>query len=132
MPTILIIDDEPALLLGLASKIRRHGYTVVTATDGSDGFRKAKELLPDLIISDVMMPPPNGFELRRLLSLEPGLASIPFIFLTARSNTDRLHRRPRMGRMIILSSPLRPRNCLRELKRFFVVCKQNKRVVVKK
>ncbi len=88
MPTILIIDDEPALLLGLAAKIRRHGYTVVTATDGSDGFRKAKESMPDLIISDVMMPPPNGFELRRLLSLEPGLASIPFIFLTARSSVE--------------------------------------------
>jgi len=88
MSTILIIDDEPALLLGLAAKIRRHGYTVVTATDGSDGFRKAKESMPDLIISDVMMPPPNGFELRRLLSLEPALASIPFIFLTARSSVE--------------------------------------------
>ncbi|HUI89376.1 MAG TPA: hybrid sensor histidine kinase/response regulator [Anaerolineales bacterium] len=88
MPTILIIDDEPALLLGLAARIRRHGYTVVTATDGSDGFRKAKESMPDLIISDIMMPPPNGFELRRLLSLEPALASIPFIFLTARSSAE--------------------------------------------
>ncbi|MFZ1040884.1 MAG: hybrid sensor histidine kinase/response regulator [Anaerolineales bacterium] len=88
MPTILIIDDEPALLLGLASKIRRHGYTVVTATDGTDGLQKAKEFLPDLIISDVMMPPPNGFELRKLMNREPGLASIPFIFLTARSNTE--------------------------------------------
>ena len=88
MPTILIIDDEPALLLGLASKIRRHGYTVVTATDGTDGFQKAKEFLPDLIISDVMMPPPNGFELRKLMNLEPKLASIPFIFLTARSSAE--------------------------------------------
>ncbi len=88
MPTILIIDDEPALLLGLAAKIRRHGYTVVTATDGRDGLQKAKESIPDLIISDVMMPPPNGFELRRLLSLEPALASIPFIFLTARSSVE--------------------------------------------
>ncbi|HEY9151256.1 MAG TPA: response regulator [Anaerolineales bacterium] len=88
MPTILIIDDEPALLLGLAAKIRRHGYTVVTATDGSDGFQKAKESIPDLIISDIMMPPPNGFELRRLLSLEPELASISFIFLTARSSAE--------------------------------------------
>ena len=88
MPTILIIDDEPALLLGLAAKIRRHGYTAVTATDGSDGFQKAKELLPDLIISDVMMPPPNGFELRKMMNLEPKLASIPFIFLTARSSVE--------------------------------------------
>ena len=86
--TILIIDDEPALLLGLAAKIKRQGYHVVTASDGSEGMQKAKEVLPDLILSDVMMPPPNGFELRRLMGQDPHLASIPFIFLTARSGVE--------------------------------------------
>ena len=87
-PTILIVDDEPALLMGLAATIRRHGYNVVTATDGRDGLQKAREALPDLILSDVMMPPPNGFELRKMMSLDSDLASIPFIFLTARSNLE--------------------------------------------
>jgi signal transduction histidine kinase len=87
-PTVLIIDDEPALLLGLAAKIKRHGYVVITAVDGSDGLQKAREHLPDLIVSDVMMPPPNGFELRQLMSQDPQLASIPFIFLTARSSVE--------------------------------------------
>lgn len=85
---ILVIDDEPALLLGLAAKIRRQGYEVVTAVDGTDGMQKAKDHSPDLIVSDVMMPPPNGFELRRQLSQDPRLASIPFIFLTARSSVE--------------------------------------------
>lgn len=87
-PTILIVDDEPALLLGLAATIKRHGYHVITAANGHDGLQKAKEVLPDLILSDVMMPPPNGFELRRMMSLDSDLASIPFIFLTARSNLE--------------------------------------------
>jgi len=86
--TILIIDDEPALLLGLSAKIKRQGYHVVTASNGSEGMQKAKEVLPDLILSDVMMPPPNGFELRRLMGQDPRLASIPFIFLTARSGVE--------------------------------------------
>ncbi|HET9905584.1 MAG TPA: hybrid sensor histidine kinase/response regulator [Anaerolineales bacterium] len=86
--TILIIDDEPALLMGLAATIRRHGYNVITATDGNEGLQKAKESLPDLILSDVMMPPPNGFELRKLMNLDPDLASTPFIFLTARSSVE--------------------------------------------
>ena len=86
--TILVIDDEPALLLGLAAKIKRQGYHVVTASNGSEGMQKAKEVLPDLILSDVMMPPPNGFELRRLMGQDPRLASIPFIFLTARSGVE--------------------------------------------
>jgi len=86
--TILIIDDEPALLFGLAAKIKRQGYQVFTACDGRDGMQKAKEVLPDLILSDVMMPPPNGFELRRLMEQDPHLASIPFIFLTARAGVE--------------------------------------------
>jgi signal transduction histidine kinase len=86
--TILIIDDEPALRLGLATKIKRQGYEVFTACDGRDGLQKARECLPDLILSDVMMPPPNGFELRRLMGQDPQLASIPFIFLTARTGVD--------------------------------------------
>jgi DNA-binding response OmpR family regulator len=87
-PTILIVDDEPALLMGLAATIRRNGYHVITAADGNEGLRKAKEVRPDLILSDVMMPPPNGFELRRIISKDAELASTPFIFLTARSNVE--------------------------------------------
>lgn len=86
--TILIIDDEPALRMGLAAKIKRRGYNVVTAADGVEGLQKAGELVPDLILSDVMMPPPNGFELRRIMSRDERLASIPFIFLTARNSVD--------------------------------------------
>ena len=72
--------------MGLAATIKRSGYGVITAEDGEKGLQKAKETLPDLILCDIMMPPPNGFELRRLMSLDPKLASIPFIFLTARTD----------------------------------------------
>ena len=83
--TILIIDDDSALRLGLSVTLQRKGYTIVTASDGLEGLEKIKTLRPDLILCDVMMPPPNGFEVRKLLSLEPAFASIPFIFLTART-----------------------------------------------
>ena len=87
-PLILLIDDDPALLMGLSAMIKKHGYRVVAAEDGNEGLEKAKKVLPDLILSDVMMPPPNGFELRKLMSLDSRLSSIPFIFLTARSDSD--------------------------------------------
>jgi two-component system sensor histidine kinase/response regulator len=88
IPSVLVIDDEPAIRLGLVVGIRRHGLRVIEAVDGKDGLQKAREFFPDLIISDVMMPPPDGFELKQILSTDPQLASIPFIFLTARSGTD--------------------------------------------
>ncbi len=86
--TILIVDDEPAIRLGLSATLKRQGYVVVTAEDGTDGILKAADVQPDLILSDVMMPNMNGFELRRQLSTVPSLASIPFIFLTARTASE--------------------------------------------
>lgn len=89
--TILVIDDEPAIRLGLAATIRRYGYSVITAVNGDDGFLKARQSLPDLIVSDVMMPDLNGFEMKQQMSEDPILAPIPFIFLTARTgNEDRV------------------------------------------
>ena len=89
--TILLIDDEPNLLIGLAAIMQRAGYLVYTANNGTDGLHLAKEKLPDVIVSDVMMPPPNGFELRKRLSRDPETSVIPFIFLTARlAQGDRL------------------------------------------
>jgi signal transduction histidine kinase len=89
--TILVIDDEPAIRLGLAATIKRYGYSVITAVNGDDGFLKARQFLPDLILSDVMMPDLNGFEMKQQMSEDPLLAPIPFIFLTARTaNEDRV------------------------------------------
>lgn len=82
---MLLIDDDPKLLLGLKAVMTRRGYEVVSTTDGNEGIRLAKESRPDIIICDIMMPPPNGFHLQKLLSSDAGTASIPFIFLTART-----------------------------------------------
>lgn len=86
--TILVIDDEPAIRMGLAATLGRRGYSVITAMDGDDGYIKAKQSRPDLIISDVMMPAMDGFEMKHQMSQDPQLAPIPFIFLTARSASE--------------------------------------------
>ncbi|MGB7874667.1 MAG: response regulator [Anaerolineales bacterium] len=86
--TILVVDDDPAILMGLRLKIQRHGYQVITAKDGAAGLEMAREHRPDLVLSDVMMPFPDGFEMRRRLRQEAELAAIPFIFLTARTEVQ--------------------------------------------
>ncbi len=83
--TILVVDDEPAIRLGLAATLGRNGYTVVVAENGDEGYLKARSTHPDLIISDVMMPAMNGFEMKALIGEDPQLAHVPFIFLTART-----------------------------------------------
>ena len=89
--SLLLIDDDPALLIGLDAVLRYEGYQVSTAKHGRTGIDIARERIPDLIICDLMMPPPNGIEVLTILNQDPRTANIPFIFLTARaSETDKV------------------------------------------
>lgn len=82
---LLLVDDEERLLMGLRVVLRRAGFDIQTAKDGNTALTLIRQNCPHLIICDVMMPPPNGFQLKKILSEEEQFASIPFIFLTART-----------------------------------------------
>lgn len=83
MTTVLAIEDDPAILRGLADNLRFEGYDVVTATDGETGYRLQQERKPDLILLDLMLPRMSGFEFCRKLRGE-GIQT-PVLMLTARS-----------------------------------------------
>ncbi len=79
--TILIVEDEPNLLAALEYTLKREGYTALTATDGDAGLRMARNVAPDLVILDVMLPTLDGFEICRILRRE---SAVPILMLTAR------------------------------------------------
>src|SRR5215207_10166777 len=81
--TILIVDDEPAGLHTLESILDGQGYRIEMAGNGVDALEKARELLPDVILLDVMMPGMDGFEVCRRIRGDSFLAEIPIILLTA-------------------------------------------------
>lgn len=82
METILIVEDDPAMLTGLKDNFTYKGYKVVTANDGEKGLDAALNASPDLIILDIMLPKINGYEICRLIRQE-GL-EMPIIMLTAK------------------------------------------------
>jgi CheY-like chemotaxis protein len=82
--TVLIVDDNPQLLLIVSTALHRLGnFTVVTAHDGIDGLTKLYEVQPDCMIIDVRMPGLNGYQLVRTIRGDPATASTPLIMLTA-------------------------------------------------
>lgn len=85
IPTVLIVDDHADIRHFMRS-VLADTYHVVEAQDGETGLHKAQTLLPDLIISDVMMPKRDGFSLNRQLKNDPMTASIPVILLTAKAS----------------------------------------------
>ena len=83
---ILIIDDTDSSLLALQKFFQHAEYTVFTAQNGKEGLEAALKYLPDIIVSDVMMPEMDGFELCHQLKQQPTTRAIPIILLTARGD----------------------------------------------
>jgi two-component system alkaline phosphatase synthesis response regulator PhoP len=83
---ILIADDEPDILEILHYNLKHEGYEVYTAKDGDDALAKAKQLHPDLIILDIMMPKKTGVEVCAILRTQPAFKDTLIIFLTALSD----------------------------------------------
>lgn len=86
-PTVLVVEDNPDMIRFLVALLA-YDYEVLTAQNGKEGLRMALERMPDLIISDVMMPEMDGFEMVRRLREDVHGARIPLIFLTARGSSD--------------------------------------------
>ena len=83
---ILIADDEPDILEIVHYNLKHEGYEVYTAKDGDDALVKAKQLKPDLIILDIMMPKKTGVEVCSILRTQPAFKDTLIIFLTALSD----------------------------------------------
>lgn len=81
---ILVIDDEPNILYALEETVRAEGYDCISALDGEEGLFLARQLRPDLIITDVIMPKINGYELCSTLKSEKATEHIPVILVTVR------------------------------------------------
>lgn len=83
--TILIIEDERALVDVLTYNLKKEGYEVISAGDGQEGLRRAQAAIPDLIILDLMLPIIEGLEVCRQLRSDTRTRHIPILMLTARS-----------------------------------------------
>jgi len=86
-PRILVVDDNPMNVDILRTRLVSHGYDVVTAGDGEAAIAIARELRPDLILLDVMMPKKDGITVCRELKGDPELPFMPIILVTAKSDT---------------------------------------------
>ena len=89
---ILVVDDEPNIVQTLKDRLEMNDYVVVTANNGDQGLKTAKEEQPDLILLDVIMPILDGHEMLEKLRQQDWGRDIPVIMLTARSQTQDIQR----------------------------------------
>src|SRR5690606_925672 len=106
-PRILVADDDAWILRMVTTVLKKRGYDVDTAPDGEQAFRKALERVPDLLITDVMMPKMDGWALVRALRARQEFNFMPVIFLTALSSDEDRIRGFRLGADDYLPKPFR-------------------------
>ena len=82
---ILVVDDEPEAVELVEFNLKQAGFDVATAADGAEALKKARLLLPSLIVLDLMLPEVDGMEVCKLLRHDPATAAIPIVMLTAKA-----------------------------------------------
>ena len=108
MARILVIDDEPLYHKMIAHALEAAKYQLDFASSGAEGLRKAKTTQPDLVITDVMMPDMDGYEVTRLLRREPQFAHTPILVLTAQSGLQNKLKSFEAGADDHLTKPFEP------------------------
>ncbi|MCK5706326.1 MAG: response regulator [Candidatus Aureabacteria bacterium] len=88
MAKILIVDDSPTIIDLLKTVLASHDHEVMTANDGITGLNLAKEIMPDLIILDIMLPKMNGYEVCNLIKFDEKYKGIKILMLTAKAGAE--------------------------------------------
>lgn len=108
MPLILIVDDSPTEVHVMRKALEQHGYKTAVAADGQEGIRLARQMHPDLIFMDIVMPGMNGYQATRALINDPDTSSIPIVMVTSKGQeTDRIWGL-RQGAVDYLVKPVSP------------------------
>ena len=114
---ILVVDDEPEAVELLEFNLKQAGFDVVAAADGAEALKKARSLVPSLIVLDLMLPEIDGLEVCKMLHRDPATAGIPIIMLTAKAaEMDRILGLE-LGAEDYITKPFSPRELVLRVKK---------------
>lgn len=104
-PRVLIVEDEPNIVLSLEFLLQREGYDTAVAADGEEALALARQLRPDVVLLDVMMPRRNGYEVCRAIRGDPGLAATPVIMVSAKGQEVEVLKGLELGASAYITKP---------------------------
>jgi DNA-binding response OmpR family regulator len=102
---VLIVDDEPNIVISLEFLLKREGFTVTVARDGEEGLAAIHAQRPDLVVLDVMMPKLDGFAVLQAVRSDPALATTRVLMLTAKGRQAEQKKGLALGADAYLSKP---------------------------
>jgi len=116
MHRILIVDDEPNIVLALELLMKREGYEIQSVDDGQKAFDAVREFRPDLIILDIMMPKMDGYEVCQRIRADASLKDISIIMLTAKGREVEREKGIALGADYYITKPFSTREVMMRIK----------------
>jgi len=102
---ILVVDDEPQITEIVEAFLVNAGHQVIISNDGKTAVQKAKEIRPDIILLDIMMPGTDGYSICNEIKSDPGLANTPVVFLTGKDMNEDMGRSFKVGGDMFIKKP---------------------------
>ncbi|QJD79622.1 response regulator transcription factor [Spirosoma rhododendri] len=106
---VLIADDDPSILLSLEFLMKKQGYQVLIARDGTEAYDLLQQHRPDVLLLDIMMPGMNGYELCTYVRQTPGFERVKVVFLSAKSKEVDIQQGYKAGADLYLPKPFSTR-----------------------
>jgi len=114
---ILIIEDDDFLRQLISQKMSSEGFAVSLAVDGSDGIEKTKDIMPDLILLDLLLPTVDGFEVLSKIKSDSATSSIPVVILSNLGQQDEINKGMKLGAVdYLVKAQLTPEEIVEKVK----------------
>jgi DNA-binding response OmpR family regulator len=113
---ILIVDDEPNIVISLEFLMKKEGFEVAVAGDGEEALAKVASFNPDLMLLDVMMPKKSGFEVCEAVRADPARASLQIVMLTAKGRDTEVAKGLALGADAYVTKPFSTKDLLAKVK----------------
>lgn len=112
---VLIVDDEPNIVMTLDFLMRKNGFEVFLARDGAEALQIAQANVPNLVILDIMMPNVDGYEVCQRLRADPAFVGTKILFLSAKNKTAHQEKGLALGADAYMSKPFSTRELLKKV-----------------
>jgi DNA-binding response OmpR family regulator len=113
---ILIVDDEPNIVLSLEFMMKKEGFAVAVAADGDAALEQVAAFGPDLVLLDVMMPKKSGYEVCQLLRADPLRAGLKIVMLTAKGRESEVAKGIALGADAYVTKPFSTKDLVAQVK----------------
>lgn len=113
---VLIVDDEPNIVMSLEFLMKKAGFEVAVATDGEEALTQVAKLSPDLVLLDVMMPRKSGYEVCEALRADPARAGMKIVMLTAKGRETEVAKGMALGADAYVTKPFSTKDLVAQVR----------------